>query len=223
MLILGALWLSAFLDHIYKITRGSLDSQEPWSAKLINKWIINLVIVVLLAHVFSRLELGIMWSHSIAGWLHIIKLIHQLLSSIISASSVFFSTSVVIQGSVNLDSLVMEHYFVFSFIFNSANFNNCFNCINCINCINHLNSIDRIDHCQNVNYIDHIYWVFNWSDLFQCTGYFISRWCYICFCFSSLSLSNWQRLLWKLDLNSLFGIFGLEFHSFGWGLVQILS
>ena len=86
-------------------------------------------------------------------------------------------------------------------------------CISCINCI---------EHCQNVNYIDRVNWIFNRSDLFQCTDYFVSRWYYICFCFSSFSLSNWQSLLWKLDLNSLFGIFRLEFHSFEWELCSDL-
>ena len=114
----------------------------------------------------------------------------------------------------------MEHYFVFSLIFNCANCNNCFNCTNHYQLyqFNHLKCMDHIEYCQNANHINYVNWIFNRSDLFQCTDYFVSRWYYICFYFSSFSLLNRQSLLLKVRSQQFVWYFRLEFHSFEWEL-----
>ena len=114
----------------------------------------------------------------------------------------FFRTSAIIQESVNSDCLVMEHYFVFlpsSIV----------PIVTIVSIVSIISTVS-INNFNCVNYIDIV--------KMSIVQLIISRWNYICFYFSSFNWLNRQSLLWKLDLNSLFDIFGLEFHSFEWEL-----
>ena len=147
-----------------------------------------------------------------------------LFLSIISASSVFFRASAIIQ--VDLRSLLIQTVWLLSIILYFLSSYNCANCKICFNFINHIN-------CNRINWINRIDVVktsiiliisIELSIGLICfnTGYYCQVDSIIFFQFSSLNLLIRQSLLWKLDLISCFILSDWSFILVDGNFVQIL-